>query len=275
MAFQLVKKKIYPNVHVLEHKFNLTGDSASAATQATIYPVIMQDEGQGDPNSKYTNPESASFAESNEPNCYPDSRVNYARCNIELGLRKHTYDTDKVEVMKVMVVPIYTSFLEDLTATNDVTSEEVEDILELQHETTDRQTYPLWNGSKLNGDITTLGTDVPGLTTNQGIEGVTFDVNKLYDALQFYKNGGKLRGCIGKIRTLNVSKRRNIRLSYKIRRKTKRMNPYTFFGVLILVPDEASVNQMTVAGELSAGSHITVRAVTRYNEWNENFNFMR
>ena len=76
MVYRLQKVKRFPNVHVLEHKFYLS--AVTATNNGTIYPIIMQDEALGDPNSKYTNPESASFAQTNEPNCYPDSRVNFA-----------------------------------------------------------------------------------------------------------------------------------------------------------------------------------------------------
>lgn len=275
MVYKLIRTKSFPAVHVLENAFKLSADSTLTTKNGTIYPVIMQDEAQGDPNSLYTNPESASFAEVGQPNTYPDSRVNYARVNIEMALTKACWDTDKVEVLKVMVVPIYTSFLENLTALNDVTSEEVEDILSLQHETTDRQCYPLFNGTDLAGHAKTLGTDVPGLTTDQTIEGVNFNLNRLYDALQFYKNAGKLRNSIGKIRWVNISRRKNFRMSFRIKPKSKAQNPYTFFGVLIYVPPEGSINQMVSSGDTTAIDHLNIKVTARYNEWNDNFNFMR
>ena len=55
------------------------------------------------------------------------------------------------------------------------------------------------------------------------------------------------------------------------------MNPYNFFGVLIHVPQEDELQQMVQAGDLTTSTegHIIVKAFSRYNEWNENFNFMR
>lgn len=273
MAIRLVRKKIYPNVHVNELKFQLSANNTGE--NATNIPIIMQDEGKGDPNSKYTNPESASFSESNEPNCYPDSRVNYAQCNLELQLTKGAIETDKVQVMKVAVIPWYTSFLENLTSTNEVTSEEVEDILELQHETTDRQTYPLWSGTKLNGDFLETGANVPGLTTNTNIESIDFDMNKLYDSLQFYTNGGKIRKSIGKIKWLYVARDRILRLKIRSKSKVKAMNPYTAMGVIIYLPKENEVNSLQLNTDLTGINHMTIKATYRYNEWNENFNAMR
>jgi hypothetical protein len=273
--YRLQKVKRYPNVHVKELKFQLFADSSQTGYGGTIIPIIAQDEGLGDPNSKYTNPESASFSETNEANCYPDSRVNYAKLNLEMKLSKGAVETDKARVLKVLVAPIYTSFLENLTAKDEVSTEEVEDILELQHETTDRQTYPLFNGNKLNGDHVDLGTNQAGLTTNTNIEGVTFDVNKLYDCLQFYTNGKKVKKSIGKLKWMYLSRDKILRMSFRIKSKTKAINPYTFFGLLIHVPAENSRNQLTLGGDLTAIAHVDVRAAYRYNEWNENFNAMR
>lgn len=274
MAFQLVKKKIYPRVHENELKFELNADSASGLT-ATNVPIVMQDEGLGDPNSAYTNPESASFAEYQGPNCYPDSRVNYARLNCEISLTKGAWNTDNVEVLKIGIIPVYMNFLENYTALNEVTSEEVEDILEMSHETTDRQGYPTWNGNKVGGDKLQTGAAVPGLTTNTNLEAITFDVNKFYDALQYYTNGRKVNKSIGRIKWLYVSRRRTLRVAVKLKSMAKRMNPYAYFGCIFVLPKENEFNQTTKNGDLTSISHVMVKASYRYNEWNENFNFMR
>lgn len=273
--YQLVKKKIFPRVHWNELKFVLNADSAGAKHSTAIH-AIMQDEGLGDPNTVYTNPESASFAAYQGPNCFPDSRVNSARINLEIGVAKQLYSTDGQETLKIAVIPYHTAFLESLTAKNEVTSEEVEDIIELQHETTDRQTYPLWNGTKLGGDLLEVGSAVPGLTTNTNIEGIDLDISKIYDGLQFYSNGGKLRNTIGKIKWLYISRNRMLRLQIRANSKTKAMNPYTSFGCIIHLPREQEFNQNTLTGDLTGGiSHVLVKASYRYNEYNENFNFMR
>ena len=76
----------------------------------------MHDEALGDPNSKYTNPESGSFAETSEANCFPDSRVNFCRMTLELSLTKGCWNTDNIEVVKALIMPIHMSFLENYTA---------------------------------------------------------------------------------------------------------------------------------------------------------------
>jgi hypothetical protein len=275
MPYKLMRMKQFPRIHVLENRFQLSAENTLSGQSATIVPTLMYDEGLGSPSSVKTNPENGSFAEANEPNCYPDSRINFAKHNLEFALTKGCWNTDKIESLKVAVIPIALSFVENYTALNDNTSEEVEDILELQHETTDRQGYPLYNGTKLNGDFPDIGTNMPGLTTNTNIEGVAFGFNKFYDAIQYFTNAGKIKKSIGKVRWINVSRRRNFRMQIRIKSKSKRMNPYTFAGVLIAVPHENNKSQMMVNGDLTAIDHLIVKSQVRFNEWNDNFDFER
>jgi hypothetical protein len=277
MPYRYSRNKEYPNVHNMMHKFLLTADGGTSGRLATIIPCIMQDEGLGAPSSKNTHPENASFSVDTSPNCYPDSKVNFARCDIDLSLTKGAWNTDNTEVLKAFVFPIYTAFLENLTAKDEVTANEVEDILELQHETTDRQTYPLWNGTDLTADGTKgdLASSVPGLTTDQSIEGVDLNLNTIYNALQYYTNGGVVRKSIGKIRGINISRKRNVRMSFRLKSKSKRMNPYTFWGIAIILPNETAYEQQVHNGDLTAIDHLIVRSTCRYNEWNENFDHTR
>lgn len=272
--YQFVKQKIYPRVHTNELKFHLAADSTSLKNTAAIQ-VLHQDEGLGDPNSIYTNPESSSFAEYQGTNCFPDSRVNYARLSMEFKLSLGAVETDKVRVMKIAVIPYMLSFLENYTAKDEVSADEVEDVLEMQHETTDRQGYPLYNGTKLDGNNKELGSAHPGLTTNTLIEGITLDINKLYDCLQYYTIGGKVRKSIGKIKWLYVSRDKILRVNVRARSKSKRMNPYTAFGAIVHLPLESESNSLQMNGELTNINHLNVTAKYRYNEWNPNFNFMR
>ena len=110
MTYRLVRRKIYPNVHTQALKFQLKATDTTTIN-GTMIPWIMQDEGLGSPSSKKTCPENASFAEYQGPNCYPESRVNFARGNLEISLDKDTYNSDNIEVLKIGVFPIHTAFL--------------------------------------------------------------------------------------------------------------------------------------------------------------------
>ncbi len=168
----LLKEEHYPLVHTDELHFKLSADATQNTKGGTIVPILMQDEGRGSPATISTHPENSAFAVYAGPNCFPDSRVNKIFAKFNISLTKHCWNVDKIEELVVFMLPIYTSFLENLTANDELSGNNIEELLELQHETTDRQVFPIYNGVKLTGDTLALGADVPGLTTNQNIEGV-------------------------------------------------------------------------------------------------------
>ena len=270
----LLKEEHYPLPHQDKLKFKLSADTTQTAHGATALPLLIQDEGRGAPSSISTHPQNSSFAVYAGPNCFPDSRINSLFAKINMSLTKHCWNTDKIEELRVMVIPIFISFLENLTAKDEITGNEVEDVLELQHETTDRQTYPLYNGTKLSGDTLALGADVPGLTTNTNIEGVTFSIDQLFDALQYYSNKGKVRHSIGKIMYPIVRRRKSVsmRLAIRMKSKVKRMNEYTACIILIKVPNMTHPLQIGEDADSSTtDKHLLISYTDRYNEYNTGF----
>ncbi len=128
---------------------------------ATIIPMIMNDDAQGDPMSFNANPEHASWAEQNMPNCYPDSEVRRLKLTVELWLDSST--GSDLARWSLDYGLISCAFPEDLDALDEKSGLTVKEILELQKETTDRQCFPLWNAVDMfEGSL--LATEVPGLT---------------------------------------------------------------------------------------------------------------
>ncbi len=132
----------------------------------TIIPLIIHDEAQGDPALYNAHPEHASFAEYLGPNCYPDSVINTVFVELTYALTKAAIETDKVPAVKLVYMPIFTTF-DDITVNDEVSGLDIGEILELQREATDRQSYPLYNTVKMKAGVvasTILHADVPGLT---------------------------------------------------------------------------------------------------------------
>ncbi len=267
----------YPRPHesVMATNFNIGFGAGTADT--TIFPAIMYDEGKGDPASYNANPDHASFASTGEPNCYPESRIEKVFCEVEVWMTLPGIETDKLRALRYAFMPIFTSF-EDIDAKDEKSGDTIGTILELQTESTDRQCYPLWTGT----DMSTLGynddlpTNVPGLTTNQVIESVAFDAQKYYDCLQYYSNAGKMKKCQGGL-NWRIITRNQVYQKFRIslRSKNKTMVPYSFFGLLLHCPGEGSIDQLITTVDTSSIAHITMKVTTRYNEWNENFDFAR
>ncbi len=161
---KLVKQKIFPNVHDLLCSYTMSMENGNNRT--VQYPIIMQDEALIARDLE-TNPRNASFVESNAPNCYPETEIDFIKGQAIFTLTKGFFETDKLHVLRFATMDIHTAFLEDLTPIDELSTLEIKDILHLDNESTDKQCYPLWNGTKVPEKYTgsaTLDALQPGLT---------------------------------------------------------------------------------------------------------------
>ncbi len=164
--FKLMKTKWYPRPHDMQHQWT-HGLETALVNQYTIYPFMMYDEGQASPSAYEANPAHASFTVAAEPGCFPDSTIDSIFAEIEFNLTKAALVTDALHAVKVCFMPIHMSFLEDGTAIDELSTDTILDILHLQTETTDRQTYPLFNAVDMDAKTAAynvLSNNVPGLT---------------------------------------------------------------------------------------------------------------
>ncbi len=121
-----------------------------------------------------------------------------------------------------------------------------------------------------------LPTNVPGLDTGQGIEGVAFQTSVYYDAINFFTNSGKLKKVQSGLKWFTLTKNRPFReFKLFIHPKNKFMNPFSFMGCLINVPPVATFEQSAVAADTTNVNHVRVDIQTRYLEWNGEFNMKR
>jgi len=137
-------------------------------TGGTIIPLIMNDDALGDPMSFNAHPEHASWAEVDEPNCYPDSEIRNFQVSLEIQALHNLWDSVTLgarwQSPKISIALIACAFPEDLDAIDERSGLSLKAMLELQKESTDRQCYPLYNAVDLLGIPTIMPTNVPGLT---------------------------------------------------------------------------------------------------------------
>lgn len=271
---KLMRQVWYPAAHKFENSWS-HGLETGVNNKATIYPIIMHDEANSAKNL-YTNPEHASFSTLGKPNCYPESRVNDIFCDITYSLTKGALETDKLHAVRCAYMVIATAFKESLTVIDELSSTETQDVLELQSETTDRQCYPLYNGVDMPVRYTGAGdlnANVPGLTTDQKIEGVTFSTNDYYNALHYMTISGKLKKMQYGLKWFTLTRQHPTkRIRIHMKSSAKKINPYTFLGVMTYVPEVDTNYQIPTSGETTNINHVDVMARVRYNEWNQNFN---
>jgi hypothetical protein len=276
---RLAKSTHYPLPHHenVQWSFNLS----TSAQYATTAPICHYDEGRGSPSAIQANPEHASFAEYAGSNCFPESYIssNGFHCNLRVKMEKHALETDKLHNIRFGVLVSAVSFLTDLTAKDEKSGLEIEDILHLQHDTTNRETYPLYTGTDMAepyANAGSMGADQAGLTTDTSIEEVDFTINNYYDILQYGAVAPKLKRCQSGIKWMNISRQhpvKNIRIHLK--NKVKKMHEYAGLFVTTLVYPTDNPEQTVLSGDVTSGNHLTFQLQYRFNEWNEQFDMER
>ncbi len=271
---KFMKTKWYPRPHQENHSVTLSMEESTK--HSTIFPICFYDEGMGTPSAYEANPEHASFVEAAMGNCFPKSTIDFVIASVEMSMTKGCLETDKIHALKVGVMPIFLSF-DDYLAKDELSSLEIQDVLEMQTESTDRQGFPLYNGAKLSEKFAgsaTLNAAQDGLTTTQIIENVAFNYNQYYDNLHYLTTSEKLKVCQGGLKWITLTKNRpTARYMLKLRSKVKSMQQFGFFGVLITLPQASSHYQIPVTGDTTVIPHVEFRIRSRFNEWNQEFNF--
>ncbi len=274
---QLRKTTWYPRPHTEDLFFEMGPRTSSVNDHATMIPFIRYDEGQGSPGSYKANPEHASFAEYKGTGCFPKSEITKFMATItlsrnNLAMSSSLFDNNP---LKIGIMIINVSF-DDALAKDELSSSEIQDILELQRETTDRQTYPLFNGVDVPNGWTgsdLVNADQPGLTTDTKLEYITVDTDGYYDALQYKTNAGKLKTCQSGITWITLTKQHPVKKFHIFNKsKTKTMVPYGFLGAMILSPASETHYQYGRTNDYSANTPLfSIQSSMRYLEWNEHY----
>ncbi len=267
--------------HPRPHNFALTfalGLESAVQNRATIVPIVVYHEGLGVINSYKSNPQNASFAEYAGAKCYPTSRVNNFFCEAIFSLSKEALETDKIHHLRFGTNQIFTSFMDGQLAEDEVSGLDLNEILELTNESTDRSTFPLFNNVTMKTYMSNATLDLEvaqeGLTTDLEIEGVTFSEDQYYDCLHYLTNGNKLKTIQSGLKWHTLTRQHpQMSIRWNQHPQTKYMNPYTFNGVFITLPSIGnSFNQIGKAGDTTDINHLEVSFRYRYNEFNHEFN---
>ncbi len=268
----------YPQPHAAQGGFSFECDDITL--DQTIVPLAFYDEGLGAANVKETNPENAAFVVvNNEVNCFPHSRINQIFAQFRFSLNSNFLD-DNLTHIRFGVMPIHLAFISDYTAIDELSTLEIQDILELQTEATDRQGGPLYVAAtdlaEKGSGLANQGANQPFLDTDVGLEAVAFETSTYYNSLQFLTIKEKMRKVSSGIKWFYLTRNRPI-ITYNVRIKPniKRMNPFTFFGLLIdcRSGNPANIEQPhTITRDfVAATQYVDVDYNIRFNEWNEDF----
>ncbi len=270
----------FPQPHKVAGSFSFELDDGTIDT--TIVPLAFYDEGLGTPSARETHPENAAFAiVQDEVNCFVNSRINMINAEFRFTLTSKFKD-DNLQAIRIGTMPIFMAFIDDYTAIDELTGLEVQDVLEMQTESTDRQGGPLYvagaDMAEKAAASANQGANQPFLDTDVSLEGVNFQPEVYYDALQFLTISKKLKSVQGGIKWEHLTDNRPmIRKRFHVRPKVKRMNPFTFFGVGVFCMLQGGDTQPhVITRDLTAATqYVDVDYNIRFNEWNQDFNFKK
>ncbi len=271
----------FPLIHNFEFGFGLSADEQTK--NSTIVPYIFSDNQMVDLNSIKTNPQHSGFAVADYANVSQESYIPNVRVNWVMYI-PHS-DTEIVHVM-VNTMHIQTAMLNRLDAKDKKTGDDIETILELQHETTDEQVYPLFvAGTDLyeGGGTYDYHARQPGLDTDQRPESVAFDKEKFFDAMHYYTNKSMLKQVTGGMRnytlthpTIPHGKTIFTGGLNQMPSMCKSANPYMSCMELFHVPLSGTRSQYHIASETTAAvEHVRVKGFCRFNEYNPDFDMGR
>ncbi len=271
--------------HPLPHDFRYGAsfDILDATKDATIITILRASEDATvGIEAVEVNPRHASFAEETGPTCAMGSIVPKISFTLRGSLSQAMLVDNEFAKVNLNMIPIYSSFLSSLDASDDKTTEDIELLLDLSHDVTAKRTEPQFGTVNLTNASThpvntVLETEVfgdYGLATDLTLESVAWDENRFYNALSFYTNGGMLRKVTGPKKTWTLSRDRPFLYHSMnfINPSVKRMNPYTFCGV-ILWSSLVGNHSFGITIDFNAADLDTVswNCEIRFDEWNIDF----
>ncbi len=110
----------------------------------------------------------------------------------------------------------------------------------------------------------------------QTLEGTAFSSSVFYDALNYHTTSKKLLKCQGGLKWNTLTKLKpykNFRI--RLRPKSKRMVPYSFFGIRIGTNKSGTSYQSMAIGDTTVITHMYCSVQVRFNEWHQDFDFAR
>ncbi len=273
----------FPLIHNFNYGFGLSVDDE--LKNSTIVPWFFQDNALVDYELIKTNPENADFATVAYPNVMAGSYIPKVLVHKTITIYPGDPEIDKI---MFNTMEIGTSMLNRLDAFDKKTGDRIQDILELQSETTDEQCGPLYIGAtgKLfeGGGVQDLDfAKVPFLTTDGQMESVAFDKELFFDAMSYYTNREMLKLVTQRMKRwdlfdLDIPHGRtevNVTRTVNTPSLCKFQHPYTYCGELFHLPQSGGTEQYHLAGQTTGVEHLTVKGYIRFYEFNPDFNFAR
>ncbi len=288
------KSNEWPLPHTFNYRFALSlEDTTSDATQIII--LRNSKENAIAAENVEVNPHNPLFEECNGPLCHAQSIIpkvsltidafigNLAQADLGAG----SAGSSPNRILRFNWLPIYTAFENQLDADDLNSTLTTMDILELVKDPNFDAVHPLFVTKLVNAtsfaqswplttappNITDESIDDVGLTTDGLPEEIAFSTDTYFDHIKFGENSGMLRKMVPKMHTDLVSYARPFHFfSNNFTFPTvKRINKFTYCGIIFSVPPANGGRQNVIASETSAIEHIFFNVNVSFDEWNMGF----
>ncbi len=270
----------YPLPHYWEMQFGM-GLTTSTKPITTIIPLLRHSELAINPSIIPVNPNYPTFAEDTGVTCQPGSIIPRINFTMNVKMSQPQYALDTIQNIMFWWQPIYMAYKRRYDAEDDESGLDVGELIEMEYETTNKSAQPIYNGTDVfsagNIPLSTIddanedGVTDWGLTTDDKLEGITLDTTVLHEHLRNATNKEMIKQVLGKRHYVNIKPRKDYlyHSNNATNSTVKRMNPYTFCGIIIHVPINTSIEQNIRT--ISNIEHLNFTIRSSFDEWNPNF----
>ncbi len=283
----------FPLLHRLINATGLGLDSAGDKN-TVLFPLIMHsNEMDVNASAIIVNPHNTAYVSEVGPLCRKMSIIDRLTISLKFSMTKScqikhetaagTFLGDDIAAIKFLWRPIFNIFPEKLDAADDDTGTTVAAILGLTKDATFEDVVPVTTNklpvvgpSNTNLAVSNINAvqvfDDFNMTTNVAMEDHVFDEDLLQTALRRYTNKGALRSCLGRTRHVTLTRKnpvKNFYLDKPVPSAIRRIQPYSFFGIQVHMPEEGAIDQIfATASVVDANEHMSVQCIANYHEWN-------
>jgi hypothetical protein len=244
-----------------------------SSKNTTIIPITHSDEGLGAASSYNAHPEHASFAEVGHSNTFVGSRVPKLNSVLKLKLTGQARVAGKNQNIRMLLIKIVNPFMEQLDAEDEHSGLKLKELLELQYESTDKQTYPVYNATNLSsrtsGLVTTDAAE-PGIGGTE-LEQVDADFDALFDQLHYGTLAPLIRSMC-KFRWVELSGEHPVKyIPIHQPKSAIAQGKYAAHHLAVWIPATTSKHQHGYTADMSSTNHVEVDFKARYIERNHYF----
>ncbi len=264
--------------------YNTNYDLALETKNDTMFTILRCSDVEDTPSSTDVNPEANGFDPVEVgPTIHKGSIVDKIKIHTIHTLTELCTETDKIHSLMLHQGMIMGCFADDWDPLSDKNSLEVEDIVRVTYDLTNRDVTPKFSGIDLINGVhplnTVVETEVFGtynLTVDTKMEAVNFNPDIYFDSKRHYSNGGAVNKVMPRLNSLYLNDKRSTSMSSSFTKFVPERCRYgrtgLYMGILEHMPIYSDIRQICDSWVApTAGAHVNTKMIIDFMEWNQGF----